>query len=145
MSNFTLASLIVFLWFALAGGPALAQVKSNFEGKAGPEIESSQSFFELDPMNIPVVRDARIRGQITFMVMLELYSEDERDAVIEALPRLRHAFFLDLKQYVDRHRDILRTIKLRVVKKLLLESSTQVLGRKIVRAVLVQGASIHRF
>ncbi len=145
MSNFTLASLIVFVCFALAGGPALAQVKSKSEGKAGPEVENRQRFFELDPLNIPVIRDARIRGQITFTVMLELYSEDERDTVRESLPRLRHVFFLDLKQYVDRHRNILRTIKLRVIKKLLMESSAQVLGDEMVRAVLVQGAFVHRY
>ncbi len=145
MLNFGLASLIVILWLAVAGGPALAQVKSNSKGKPAPEIESSRSFFELDPMNIPVVRGDRIRGQITFSLILELHDEAERSDVIGSLPRLRHAFFLDLKEYVDRHRDILRTIKLKVVKKLLMESSTQVLGNKIVRDVLVQNAFVYRY
>ena len=145
MSNFTLASLFVFLSLAVAGGPALAQVKSGSEGGAGPEIQSRQSFFQLEPINIPVVRGDRIRGQITFDVMLELYEEAERDVLLEAVPRLRHAFFLDLKDYVDRHKDILRTIKLKGVKKLLMESSRQILGKKTVRAVLVQRASVHRY
>ena len=145
MSKFTLASLVVCLSLAIAGGPALAQVKSKSAGKPGPELDSRQYFYDLDPIDVPVVRDARIRGQITFTVSLELYDDGERDVVRDARPRLRHAFFLDLKEYVDSHRDIFRTIRLQNIKKILLQSSGQILGRKIVRAVLVQRASIHRY
>lgn len=145
MSKFTPASLIFFLSLALAGGPAIAQVESKSEGGTAPELQNRQNFFELDPFNIPVIRGDRIRGQVTFSLILELTENVEREAVHESLPRLRHAFFLDLKGLVDRHKDIMRTIKLKSVKKTLLERTAQILGKRMVRAILVQGATIHRY
>lgn len=145
MSKFTLAWLLVFFWLAVAGGPALAQVKSKSEGKPGPEIESRQRFFDLDPINVAVVRGSRIRAQITFTLSLELTEDADRSDVIESLPRLRHAYLLDLKEYVDRHRNVLRTVKLRKVKRFLLKSTVRILGKDIVRAVLVQRVFVYRF
>jgi hypothetical protein len=145
MSRFILASLIVFLWLTVAGGPVPAQEKSKSGGEAEEDAVSSKNFFDLDPLNIPVVRGARIRAQITFSLTLELSEDTERTDVLESLPRLRHAYFLGLKKYVDRHRKIMRSVNLPKIKKILMKSTAQVLGREAVRAVLVQSVFVHRF
>ena len=145
MSRFILASLIVFLWLTVAGGSVLAQAKPKSGGEAEEDVASSQSFFDLGPLNIPVIRGARIRAQITFSLVLELFEDTERTDVLEALPRLRHAYLFGLKKYVDRHRKIMRSVNLPKLKKILMESTAQVLGREAVRAVLVQSVFVHRF
>lgn len=133
--------LAIIPWLAVSGGAALAQQAKE----AAPDPVSQRNFFEIDPLNIPVIRGSRIRGQITFIVVLELKDGVDRSDIFDSMPRLRHAFFLDLKEYVERHRNIMRDVRLGGVKSLLMESSAQVLGDGTVRAVLVQSASIHRF
>ena len=145
MSRFILASLIVFLWLTVAGGPVMAQAKPQTGGEAESDVQGGQRFFELDPMNIPVIRGARIRAQITFSLILELFEDTERTDVLEAMPRLRNAYFLDLKKYVDRHRKIMRSVNLPKFKKILLKSTARILGPEAVRGVLVQSVFVHRF
>jgi hypothetical protein len=145
MSRFILASLIVFLWLTVAGGPVMAQAKPKSGGEAESDVQGGQRFFELDPMNIPVIRGARIRAQITFSLILELFEDTERPDVLEAMPRLRNAYLLDLKNFVDRHRKIMRSVNLPKFKKILLKSTVQILGPESVRAVLVQSVFVHRF
>lgn len=137
-------SLVLAVGLGLAGGPAFAQVKSKENNRANTSGDRP-NYFKLDPLVVPVIRGRRLRGQITFVLMLELYDDVDRSHVFAVLPRLRDSYFVVLKQYAERHRDIMRRLKLKAVKRLLMKVSVKILGQDTVRAVLVQGAGIQEY
>ncbi len=113
---------------------------------AAPLAEEEPTFFEVQPpVIVPVIAGSRLAGQISFVIVLEMSSGTDRSDIIGRLPRLRHAFLLDLKHYAEQHRNILRTIRTKSVKRLLMAACIRVLGEGRIDAVLIERADVHQF
>jgi len=130
---------------------AAMTIVGPFVGPAGMAARAEEeaflrpNFFELDRIVVPVIHDRRLRGQIALRITLELEDDVDRERMFELLPRLRDRYLIELTRYVDRHPDIMKQLALVSVKALVQRVSDDVLGKKIVRAVLIQNASINRF
>ncbi len=113
---------------------------------AAPLAEEDPEFFEVKPaVIVPVFAGTRLAGQISFVIVLELTSGTERSDIVPKVPRLRNAYLFDLKHYAEQHRNILRTIRTKSVKRLLMAASIRILGEGLVDAVLIERADVHQF
>ena len=132
------AAMAAIVLLASSAAPGLAE-------SAGDDVPK-HNFFRIEPpVVVPVLSGRRLAGQISFDITLELSPETDRDMVIKRVPRLRNAYLFDLKRYAEQRPEVLRNIQLKSLKRMLLATSTRILGKGEVNAVLVQRAQVNRF
>lgn len=113
---------------------------------AAPLAEEDPNFFKVEPpVIVPVIAGSRLAGQISFVIVLDLSPGTDRSDILRRVPRLRNAYLFDLKHYAEQHRNILRTIRTKSVKRILMAATNRVLGEGLVDAILIQRADVHQF
>ena len=95
-------------------------------------------FEEMDSISIPVIRSGRVMKFVLLKTALELGDSDDRDRVERYRPRLKDAYLRELHDYFSTV-PVDQPINVRAVTKRLLRASHQVLGRGVVRDILIQG------
>jgi hypothetical protein len=124
-----------------ATGPVAGPVRAadppahNGNGKSLP---SGGQYFKLDPFTVPVMSHTAVVRHLTFIVTLELESEEKRARVNERLPVLRHALNTTLLHLVGVERADGTLPPIAAVKRRMLDVAREVTGPKIVRAVLME-------
>ncbi|MDA0704154.1 MAG: hypothetical protein O3A96_13130 [Proteobacteria bacterium] len=107
---------------------------------AGAAMERPQ-FVRIDNLIIPVIRRDRVERHVSLSVALEVRDAENRRAVQRALPRLRHAFIVDLNGYLRMLKSEDNPYFLLTVKRRLLKIGATVVGPGMIDAVLVQQSS----
>lgn len=121
-------------WFMLREAPAeTAEDAPRQEQGAGP------MFVDVDPMTVPVIRDGRVVQHMSFVVVLQVESEEELRVVYKSMRRLTDAYIHELhvllsRRFVWQDGDIVP-----VVRKRLMVASARVVGQDVVQEILVKG------
>jgi flagellar basal body-associated protein FliL len=118
-------------WFLM--GPHAAS------GAAAAEPEGPPVYVEFNPIQLPVIGDARIDQVIDIVVALEVADEPTAERVIALAPRLNDAYLRSL--YGALHaRHVLREgiVDVTFIKRRIVAVSAEVMGEGVIRDALVQ-------
>jgi flagellar protein FliL len=138
-----IAVVVVLL---LGGGGAAYFFRGElFGGKHAaekPPIAKSANaiFVDLESLAVAVIRNQRIEKQVVLQVSLEVPDEPARVKVSQALPRIKDAFIRDLYDYFALQAPGHEGINVEAIKKRLKRTADAVMGKDMIRAVLIQGA-----
>ncbi len=136
----------VVLILLLGGGGAAYFFRAElFGGKHEPEkapiAKSANTLFvDLESLAISVIRNGRIGKQVILQVSLEVPDEATRLKVTHALPVIKDAFIRDLYDYFAIQPPGSAGINAEAIKKRLKRTADSVMGKGMIRAVLIQGA-----
>ncbi|MEQ8449983.1 MAG: hypothetical protein RIB97_09895 [Nitratireductor sp.] len=136
--------LIVLILLLLAGGGGGAYwwfFMRGADGAAAPEPPPPEPavFVEMEALTIPVIRGGAVAKYVLLKVSLEVEDEGAREAVVERMPRLKDAFLRDLHAYFASI-PLDSPLNVRTVKTRLKRVADGIVGRGVVREVLIQGA-----
>ena len=96
-------------------------------------------FFEMERFMIPVIRGRRVEKYVIVKVTLELADAESKSLVEQYSPRLKDAFYRALHDYFGFQRPGTKGINVRVIKARLMRAGADAIGKKKIKAVLVQG------
>ncbi len=121
-------------WFMLGRVPDQPGEEAQHQEPGAQPI-----FVDLDPVTVPVIRDGRVIQHMTFVVVLQVETEEERGLVTKSMRRLTDAYIKELhvllaRRFVWDDGDIVP-----LVRKRLMAASEQVMGPEAVKEVLVKG------
>jgi flagellar basal body-associated protein FliL len=149
----------LFITMALAGALFLAPHMAFASGGGGghggaskeakPKSSSSQNdglFVKMEPMLLPVINDRGIQEVVSMVVALEVKDEQSILAVKSVVPRLNDAYMRALYGHIDRA--IYRNGRFLDVTKLktrLTAITESMVGKELVRDVLIQGINQRRY
>ena len=97
-------------------------------------------FFEMERLTIPVIRAKRVEQYVLFKITLELVDEESRSRAEKYAPRLKDAFYRALHDYLGFQRPGTKGVNIRVIKARLMQAGGRAIGKKKIKAVLIQGA-----
>ena len=97
-------------------------------------------FFEMERLTIPVIRAKRVEQYVLFKITLELVDEESRSLAEKYAPRLKDAFYRALHDYLGFQRPGTKGVNIRVIKARLMRAGARAIGKKKIKAVLIQGA-----
>ena len=97
-------------------------------------------FFEMERLTIPVIRAKRVEQYVLFKITLELVDEESRSLAEMYAPRLKDAFYRALHDYLGFQRPGTKGVNIRVIKARLMRAGARAIGKKKIKAVLIQGA-----
>ncbi|MBE89780.1 MAG: hypothetical protein CMM76_10120 [Rhodospirillaceae bacterium] len=97
-------------------------------------------FFEMERLTIPVIRGKRVEQYVLFKITLELVDAESKTLVEKYAPRLKDAFYRALHDYLGFQRPGTRGINIRVIKARLMRAGARAIGKKKIKAVLIQRA-----
>ena len=134
--------LVILLLVAGGGGAAyyfLVLAKES-EGEVIEEepLPPPPEFEEMDSLAVPVIRGGRVMKFVLLKTSLELVDADARDRIERYRPRLKEAYLLEMHDYFSSVPDD-QPINVRAVTKRLMKATRRVLGKGVVRDILIQG------
>jgi hypothetical protein len=97
-------------------------------------------FFEMERFTIPVIRGRRVEKYVLVQVTLELADAESKSLAEQYSPRLKDAFYRALHDYFGFQRPGTKGINIRVIKARLMRAGAHAIGKKKIKAVLIQGA-----
>jgi hypothetical protein len=111
------------------------------EAEKAPIAQSANAIFvDLESMAVAVIRNQRIEKQVILQVSLEVPDEATRLKVSHALPVIKDAFIRDLYDYFAIQPPGRSGVNVEAIKKRLKRTADIVMGKGMIRAVLIQGA-----
>jgi flagellar basal body-associated protein FliL len=137
MLRFSIVLLAAAL--VLGAAPQTARAAEAAVPAVGP------AFVSLRPMSLPVIDNQGVNKIVTFKVVLEAKDAEAKTAIETNLNRLSDRFVQRLFAAVDRN-ILLRNgdVHLPQLKYEMTEASSAVLGKGVVKDILVQGVSLRR-
>lgn len=95
---------------------------------------------EMEGLTIPVIRGGRVEKYVLVKVTLEMEDSKSKSLAERSFPRLKDAFYRALHDYFGFQRPGTKGINVRVVKARLMRAGARAIGKKKIKAVLIQGA-----
>lgn len=132
----------LFVLLCHAAVPAFAQQSpdtSNSLKSSGFEDDKELRYFQLQPFNIPVIRDGKLAQILSIAVTIEVKGYANQAKVMDQQVRLRDAFLRDIYGVASVQRADGRAINPQVVKTRLMSIGERMFGPGIVENVLVHG------
>lgn len=140
MTRFRAILFVLFL-AAFAAGPGFAAGGKPHASSALDRFLGNQpQFFRLLPFNIPVIEDGRVVNQVSFIVSIETFGLADKEKVMAARYQLQNAFLRDLYGVVAIHHGSGHPVIADSVKIRLKRLARNMLGRKVVKDVLIEAA-----
>lgn len=112
-------------------GPAWA-------AKEKKAAEGLPFFVEVKPIVISIIRDGYVLRNIGVSVILETDTEENKEHIEANLKQLRHRYILDLRN-IGRRLEADELLNLFHVKKKFMKTSEVILGKDILKDVLIKG------
>lgn len=94
----------------------------------------------MEGLTIPVIRGGRVEKYVLVKVTLEMEDSKSKSLAERSFPRLKDAFYRALHDYFGFQRPGTKGINVRVVKARLMRAGARAIGKKKIKAVLIQGA-----
>lgn len=141
MKKLVLLLVVLLVLLGAIGGGAYYYFFSLPEEENTEEeevVEPLPEFEEIDSLSIPVIRNGKVKKFVLLKVAVELTDGDYRSRVQSYMPRLKDAYLRELHGYfatvpVD------DPVNVRAVTVRLMRASARVLGKGVVKDILVQG------
>jgi hypothetical protein len=121
---------------ALASGGADEKKTVKIPGLVG---QDAIEHFQLQPFNIPVIRDGRVERIFSVTVTLETKGDLNKTKIMAERHHLQDAFLRDMHSVASFRRSDGQVIDPRVIKTRLMLISDRILGEDIVESILLQG------
>lgn len=106
-----------------------------------PLIVTPPSYVQFGLLIIPVVLDREVKKQAEFVLRLEV-PFDKKELVAQNLPRLQNAYLADMMEFLPTQLRNTYSVDNNAVRKKLIQSSESVLGRGLVKDVLIEQATV---
>ncbi len=90
---------MLFLATAVLGGSLEVDAAGGGGGGESSQPEGTVVFIKLDPFQVPVVQDGKLKGRIVVVLNLETKVGPERNRAEHYLPRMRAEFLTFLRRY----------------------------------------------
>ena len=90
---------MLFLATAVLGGSLEVDAAGGGGGGESSQPEGTVVFIRLDPFQVPVVQDGKLKGRIVVVLNLETKVGPERNRAEHYLPRMRAEFLTFLRRY----------------------------------------------
>ena len=90
---------MLFLATAVLGGSLEVDAAGGGGGGESSQPEGTVVFTKLDPFQVPVVQDGKLKGRIVVVLNLETKVSPERNRAEHYLPRMRAEFLTFLRRY----------------------------------------------
>lgn len=136
----------IVLVLLLGGGGAAYFFRAELFGgkpteeKAPIAKKADAVFVDLESLAVAVIRHHRVEKQVVLQVSLEVPDEAARAKVAHALPLIKDAFIRDLYDYFAIQPIGRAGLNVEAIKKRLKRTADGVMGKGLIRAVLIQGA-----
>jgi flagellar FliL protein len=145
-----LVVILIVVAILLLGGAGAAYFFSDALFGDGGETETAEKapiqsntdalFVDLETINIAVIRNRRIQKHVILQVSLEIASEEARQPVTKALPRIKDAFINEMYDYYAIVPANRKGVNVEAIKKRLKRTVDTVMRDDSVKDVLIQGA-----
>jgi len=111
--------------------------KSEKSGRHGAAVK--HSFLEMDPLIFPVLNGTGTPQTINLIVTLEVESEEASAEVRYMSPRLKDAYIQEMYGVLNRESAMKDgVVQISMIKRHLDEASDRVMGRDVIKDVLIQ-------
>ena len=135
--------IILVLDFLLAGGGAgwwfFLRDDDSAAEEAGVEPEPGMNYVEVDPLNMPVIREGRVVRHMIVLLVLEVPEGDANRIVFRAMRRLKDAYIYELHTLFSRRFVWENDRLVDYVKRRVMAASEKVVGPDVVHSVLIRG------
>lgn len=140
------AIILVVLLIVLGGGGYVGWQQMGGSSSESTKEEIDENFFfnddprfvELDLLTAPFVRGGKFVQYVVLVINLEASNDDAVEEIRAAMPRLRDAFVTELHTIATMRNPDQKMLNIARIKARLLASANEVMGKSIVRDVLVQ-------
>lgn len=150
MQKFIVPALAVIL--LLAGGTVgvmkwmqlglFAPEEIAGEEKApAPRRGEAPRYLDLDPINVVVIQDTRLKTVVQISAKLEVASEKDAEAIRRRMIRLTNAMIFDLHDFLPRLLREVEHIEIGILQERMQYVADKTLGKGLVKQVLIQ--SVH--
>lgn len=106
--------------------------------EGGPPSEDGVGYFQLPPMNVPIIHGNRVERILTVAVTVEAKGDGNKKKIIAERYHLQDAFLRDLHGIASLRRADGKIIDPRVVKARLMRISERLLGQGVVADIFIQ-------
>lgn len=141
------AGLAAFLGLAGFAGAVLVTASSPAEASAAKKEGADESrklpetaYVQLDPLAAPVIGGGKVRYNVMLTMSLEVGDQEQKASISRLMPRLRDAMLMELYARPVVRDDESGRIDLLNVKERMIGVAREVVGRGIVRDLLVVSA-----
>lgn len=144
-----LAIIAVVVLLLLGGGGAFLYFQGDKQtSKSDGADETSESvsafdlapvLFEINALAVPVIRNRRVERYVLLQIKLELVDEDARKETSRLSAKLHDAFINSLFDYYSYVTPGPKGVNVSAVRKRLMRESKRILGKGLVRKILVKG------
>ena len=126
-------------------GPAPAEASSKKEPKAEGHGDAKRSlpdtaYVQLDPLAAPVIGGGKVRYNVMLTLSVEVADQAQKPEIARLMPRLRDAMLMELYARPVTRDDESGRIDLVSVKERMFVVAQEIVGKKVVRDLLVVSA-----
>ncbi len=139
MKKSILSAFAFLMLVGAAAGLNLSFVGTAQAASSAEEEGDGPSFFELDPLVLPILDNNGVNQTVSLVIALEVLDAAALAKVQRLQPRLKDAYIQDMYGMLGRHAAMKGgVLQVGMIKKRLNKISTKVLGEDVVEDVLLQ-------
>ena len=107
---------------------ALLLAPKPIEAAESVRPESDASYVIINPMNISIIQNARVRGMLQVELGLDIPDDELRATAIQLAPRLQDAYVIAMRHYTTNQLKLYQVPNANLIGDILQNVTTQVLG-----------------